>query len=150
MPGISPQKFASSVGIWSNLWTRRLLTKPSIIKIYEAIPISLQQVLMLWISVFLSAGLLERCLRESGGAGSSAVLMDQRTLKSLRSSWGERCGKPSITSLGVTTTQPGAWSFGDLFVRKVRNDIRRASPPFLPSAPAYLVLKPTGPQSHVS
>lgn len=67
--------------------------------------------------------ILERCLGGSGGARSLDALVDQRTLKSPRSSWGERCGKPSVTRFGVITARPGAWSFGDLCARKGRNDI---------------------------
>lgn len=78
-----------------------------------------------WVS-----SVLVRCLIELGGARNSGILMHQRTLKSL-SSWGERCGKPSITRLGVPTAGPEAWSL-DLSVRKVK-DIR-ASPPALSTA----------------
>lgn len=83
--------------------------------------------------------ILERHLGGSGGVRSSEVLMHQRTLKSPRISPGERCGKPTIMSLGVTTAQPGAWSCGHLLLRKVRNYIRRASATLLPSVPTYLV-----------
>lgn len=111
--------------------------KYSIIKIYEIeqFPVTGFNGVDKCAPLCCASSVLERCLIELGGAGNSGILMHQRTLKSL-SSWGERCGKPSITRLGVTTAGPEAWSL-DLSVRKVRDDIRTASPP-APSTPAYV------------